>query len=59
MRLLLTDILSAFGLLVIAAGVAGLLWPLIGFAGIVLAGLLILVGSILAASRSAWREDDE
>lgn len=52
MRELLTTVLDAVGLLLIAAGVAGGLYQWIGLWCLAVAGGVILGGSLFAASQS-------
>jgi hypothetical protein len=50
---LLTSLLDILGLLLVAAGVAAALFPVIGWAGLIGAGGVILAGSWLSARRQA------
>jgi hypothetical protein len=46
--ILVTTLLDALGLLLLAAGTTGGLWPLIGAAALAPAGAVVLAGSWLA-----------
>lgn len=48
MRELVTTILDASGLLLLAAGVAGGTWPYVGGFALTFAGVVVLAGSWLA-----------
>ena len=52
MRELMTTWLDVLGLVLIAAGAAAGLYPVIGWAGLAAAGLIILGGSMLAARQT-------
>lgn len=54
MRELVTTLLDTAGLLLLAAGVAGALWHLVGPASLAASGAVVLAGSWLA-SRGARR----
>lgn len=45
---MLTDLLDVLGLLLLAAGAAAAVFPLIGWAALVVAGAVVLAGSQLA-----------
>lgn len=45
---LLTDLLDVLGLLLVAAGVAAAVFPVIGWASLIAAGVIVLGGSQLA-----------
>lgn len=49
MRELVTTLLDLVGLLLLAAGACAALYPLIGWAALAAAGLVVLTGSVLAA----------
>lgn len=49
---IVTTLLDALGLLLLAAGATALLFPLIGWGALVAAGLVVLAGSAFAA----WRQ---
>lgn len=49
MRDVVTTLLDALGLLLVAAGFGGALWPFLGAAALAVAGLMVLAGSALAA----------
>lgn len=49
MRAVVTTILDAAGLALVAAGVAALAFPVIGWACLTVAGVVLLVGSLLAS----------
>lgn len=49
MRDLVTTILDMLGLLLLAAGAVGALWPLVGPASLAVGGVVVLVGSWLAS----------
>lgn len=49
MRELVTTLLDTVGLLLVAAGIAAGLWPLVGGWGLCPAGAVILGGSLLAS----------
>jgi hypothetical protein len=51
MRAILTTLLDALGLLLIAAGVGGGLYRWIGLWSLAVAGVIVLAGSALASSR--------
>jgi hypothetical protein len=44
-----TTLLDVLGLLLVAAGAAAALWPLVGAAALILAGVIVTAGSALAA----------
>lgn len=48
MTALVTTLLDVLGLLLLAAGAAALLWPLIGAGSLLAAGVVVLAGSALA-----------
>jgi hypothetical protein len=50
-RDVITDVLDVLGLLLLAAGLAAAMFPLIGWACLALAGVVILAGSLLASTR--------
>jgi hypothetical protein len=52
MRELLTTVLDAVGLLLIAAGLGALTYQWIGWACLAVAGVIVLGGSLFAASQS-------
>lgn len=52
MRELLTTVLDAVGLLLIAAGLGALSYRWIGWACLAVAGVIVLGGSLFAASQS-------
>lgn len=43
--MLITTLLDTLGLLLLAAGLAAAVWPLIGAAALIIAGLVVLTGS--------------
>lgn len=49
MRELVTTLLDVLGLLLVAAGAAAALLPLVGWAGLAAAGVVVLAGSWWAA----------
>ncbi|MFI6700310.1 hypothetical protein ACIBJC_15255 [Streptomyces sp. NPDC050509] len=49
MRERMTTWLDTLGLVLIAAGAGAGVWPLIGWAGLAVAGAVVLAGSALAA----------
>lgn len=49
MDAVVTTLLDVLGLLLVAAGVAAFAWPLMGLGALLLAGLVVLAGSALAA----------
>lgn len=53
MREFVTTLLDTVGLLLVAAGVSGGLWPLVGAWALIVGGLVLLAGSWLAT----WRGD--
>lgn len=52
MRELVTTLLDVLGLLLVAAGAAAALLPLVGWAGLAAAGIVVLAGSWWAARQS-------
>lgn len=52
MRELLTTVLDAVGLLLIAAGLGALTYQWIGWACLAVSGVIVLGGSLFAASQS-------
>lgn len=53
MRESTTTLLDVLGLVLIAAGTVAGMYPLIGWAGLAIAGVVILVGSTVATRRGA------
>lgn len=49
MRELLTTFLDALGLVLLAAGLAALAFPFVGWACLAVAGVVVLVGSLLSS----------
>ena len=49
---LLTSLLDVLGLLLVAAGVAAALFPVIGWAGLIGSGVVVLAGSWLSARQA-------
>lgn len=49
MNAMATVLLDALGLLLLAAGAAALLWPLLGLGCLLVAGLVVLAGSAWAS----------
>ena len=54
MREVVTTLLDALGLLLVAAGAAAV-WPVIGWASLLAAGVVILAGSQIAARQDGPR----
>jgi hypothetical protein len=52
---LLTSLLDVLGLLLLAAGVAALLFPVIGWGGLVGSGVVVLAGSWWSARQGGRR----
>lgn len=52
MREWMTTWLDVLGLVLVAAGAAAGMYPLIGWAGLAVAGVVVLAGSALAARQS-------
>lgn len=55
MRELMTTLLDAAGLSLVAAGACAAAYPVIGWAGLMVSGGVVLVGSWLAARQGAGR----
>lgn len=53
MRALITTLFDALGLLLVAAGAAAAIFPIVGWACLAAAGIVLLIGSAL----SVWLED--
>lgn len=51
MRTILTTLLDALGLLLIAAGLAALTYQWLGWACLAVAGVIVLAGSVFAAGQ--------
>lgn len=58
MRSVLTSILDALGLLLVAAGLAALMYQWIGWACLAVAGVVVLGGSMLAAGQGQPKRGD-
>jgi hypothetical protein len=52
MRELVTTLLDTLGLLLLAAGLSALVFPLLGWACLAVAGIVVLLGSGVAAWRN-------